>query len=137
MAAMLVYSDRCQYSQQILQNIQENPALLKVLQFHNVTTQGVPNKNVTRVPTLLTNDGKILVGHEVKAWIVSMIPVQEFESLDSFRGTSSLDDSDEQTPGNMFDLNMYGSALAPVMTQDLEEKINKKVQDAYSALQKP
>jgi hypothetical protein len=134
--AMLVYSDRCQYSQQILRKVQENPALLKVLQFHNVTTQGVPNKQVTRVPTLLTSDGKVLVGHEVKAWVESMIPVQEFETLDSFRGTTMLDESDLQTAGSMFDLDMYGASLAPMMTQELEEKINKKVQDAYSALNK-
>lgn len=131
---MLVYSDRCQHSQKILRTIQENPALLKVLQFHNVTVRGVPNKNVTRVPTLLTQDGKILVGQEVKAWVESMIPVEEFGSVDSFKGTAMLDESDTQGAGDMFDLDMYGASLAPVMTQELEEKINKKVQDAYSAM---
>jgi hypothetical protein len=105
------------------------------MMFHNVTVQGIPNKQITCVPTLLTNDGKTLVGREVKSWVESMIPIQEFGSLDTYKGTSMLDESEEQMSGDMFELDMYGSSLAPVMTQELEEKINKKVQDAYSSLQ--
>lgn len=133
--ATLVYSDRCQYSAQVIRLIQENPALIKVMRFHNVTTHGVPDRQVTRVPTLLTNDGKILVGIEVKAWVDSMAPVEIVEANDSFGpATSSLDGTDSEI-GSMFDLDRYGSSLAPNMTPELEQKINRKVQDAYSSMQ--
>lgn len=133
--ATLVYSDRCQYSAQIIKLIQENPALVKVMRFHNVTTHGIPDKQVTRVPTLLTNDGKLLVGLEVKSWVESMAPVQNIEAVDSFGpATTSLDGTDSEV-GNMFDLDSYGASLAPALTPDLEQKINRKVQDAYSSMQ--
>jgi hypothetical protein len=133
--AMLVYSDRCQYSAQIIKLIQENPALVKVMRFHNVTTHGIPDKQVTRVPTLLTNDGKLLVGLEVKSWIESMAPVQNVEAVDSYGpATTSLDGTDNEV-GNMFDLDSYGASLAPTMTAELEKKIKTKVQDAYSSMQ--
>jgi hypothetical protein len=133
--ATLVYSDRCQYSAQVIKLIQENPALIKVMRFHNVTTNGIPDRQVTRVPTLLTNDGKILVGIEVKAWVDSMAPIQHVEANDSFGpATTSLDGTDSEV-GNMFDLDKYGSSLAPTMTPELEQKISRKVQDAYSSMQ--
>lgn len=132
--AMLVYSDKCPYSSQIIRDIQENPALLHVIRFHNVTTHGVPSKQVTRVPTLITNTGQFLVGQEVRAWIESMAPVEEVDAVDaSGFQTSLLDGEDEST--DMFDLDRYGTSLAPQMTRALEEKINRKTQDAYAALQ--
>jgi hypothetical protein len=42
---------------------------------------------------------------------------------------SSLDGSEEG--GDMFELSMYGQALQPAMTSELEEKINRSVSDAY------
>jgi hypothetical protein len=132
--ATLVYSDRCQYSAQIIKLIQENPALIQVMRFHNVTKHGIPDKQVTRVPTLLTNDGKLLVGLEVKSWVESMAPVENVEARDSYGpATTSLDGVDEV--GDMFDLERYGASLAPNMTPELEKKINRKVQDAYSNMQ--
>ena len=133
--ATLVYSDRCQYSAQIIRLIQENPALIKVMRFHNVTVHGIPDKQVTRVPTLLTNDGKILVGIEVKAWVESMAPVEIVEANDSLGPATTLLDGMDNDVGNMFDLEHYGSSLAPAMTPELEKKISRKVQDAYSNMQ--
>lgn len=133
--ATLVYSDRCQYSAQVIRLIQENPALIKVMRFHNVTTHGIPDKQVTRVPTLLTNDGKLLVGIEVKAWVDSMAPIQNVEAVDSFGPATTLLDGTDSEIGNMFDLDSYGSSLAPAMTPELEQKITRKVQDAYSSMQ--
>ena len=43
-----------------------------MVKFHNINTQGIPQKyagSITRVPTLLTQNGKILVGNEIKAWL--------------------------------------------------------------------
>ena len=59
--ALLVYSDKCQWSQEILVYIKTQPALIEVIRFWNVNTQGVPSKQITRVPTLVTNDGKMHV----------------------------------------------------------------------------
>ena len=36
--ATLIYSDKCQYSAQAIKSIQENPALLHIVRFHNVST---------------------------------------------------------------------------------------------------
>ena len=134
--ATLVYSDRCQYCAQVMRFIQENAALLHIVKFHNVAKQGVPSKQITRVPTLVTNDNKYLVGTEVKAWLESMLPNDEVEALEAFGpATSMLDGTDSET-GDFFDWTRHGSSLAPPMTKELEERINRKVQDAYSAYQK-
>jgi len=124
--ATLVYSDKCQYSAQVIKEIQENPALLHIMKFHNVTTHGVPSRQITRVPTLVTNDGKMLVGKEVQAWLESMVPC-DFESWDSGAG-ANLDGT--ENPG-MFEFDRYGESLQPRLTPELEAKIGGDVQDAY------
>jgi hypothetical protein len=132
--ATLIYSDKCQYSAQAIKSIQENPALLHIVRFHNVSTHGVPSKQITRVPTLMTNDGKLLVGQEVMNWLQSMVPVTVIEGTERGIATSMLDGSDDPT-GDMFSLDNYGASLAPPMTPDLEKRINQKVQDAYASVQ--
>lgn len=130
--ATLVYSDRCPYCAQVIQEIRENPALLHIIQFHNVSQLGVPSKQITRVPTLVTNDGKLLVGNDVRQWIEKMKPDQNVEEFDqSALAGSMLDESDANDAGNFFDVEHFHRTLAPPMTRDLEEKINRKVQDAY------
>ena len=130
--ATLVYSDRCPYCAQVIQEIRENPALIHMIHFHNVSQLGVPSKQITRVPTLVTNDGKILVGNDVRQWIESMKPEQNVEEFDqSTLATSMLDESDANESGNFFDVEHFHRSLAPPMTRELEEKINRKVQDAY------
>jgi hypothetical protein len=126
--ALLVYSDKCKWSQDIIAFVKTQPALIEIVRFHNVTTQGVPSKKITRVPTLVTNDGDMKVGAEVKTWLVSMIPC-DFESWDeSGKLCTNLDGSD--MPG-MFDLDNYGASLQPVLTPELEQKISMSVTDAY------
>ena len=130
--ATLVYSDRCPYCAQVIQEIRENPALIHMIHFHNVSQLGVPSKQITRVPTLVTNDGKILVGNDVRQWIESMKPEQNVEEFDqSTLAGSMLDESDANESGDFFDIEHFHRSLAPPMTRDLEEKINRKVQDAY------
>lgn len=134
--ATLVYSDRCQYSAQVIRYIQENPVLLHIVRFHNVTTLGVPSKQITRVPTIVTNENKMLVGTEVKAWLESMASAHnDFEPVEAFGPAASMLDGTDNEIGDFFDLNSYGSSLAPPMTRELEERINRKVQDAYSSYQ--
>ena len=126
--ALLVYSDKCKWSMDIIQFIKTQPALLEIVRFHNITTQGVPSKKITMVPTLVTNEGQMKVGGEVKAWLTSMIP-SEFESWsDTPSFTSNLDGTD--APG-LFDLDRYGESLQPKLTPELEEKIAMSVTDAF------
>jgi hypothetical protein len=125
--ALLVYSDKCKFSQETIQFIKTQPALVEIIRFHNITTHGVPSKKITRVPTLVTNDGKMCVGSEVRAWLVSMIPT-DFECWDSGRNLCSLDGTENSA---LFDLDRYGESLEPIMTPELEEKISMSVTDAY------
>lgn len=124
--ALLVYSDKCKWSQDTMTYIKTQPALLEIVRFWNVNDQGLPSKKITRVPTLVTNDGKMLVGQEVMAWLESMVPC-EFESWDAGAG-SNLDGTD--TPG-MFEFDRYGESLQPRLTPELEARIGGDVQDAY------
>ena len=130
--AMLVYSDKCPFSNQVIQEIRENPALIHVIRFHNVSTSGVPSRQITRVPTLVKNDGQLIVGNDVRKWIESMKPQEIVEEFDySGLATSMLDETDTHDSGNFFDIDNFHKSLAPPMTRELEEKINKKVQDAF------
>ena len=124
----LVYSPtKCEHCASIIAFITSQPALLSVVKLHNIQTHGVP-KGVTRVPTLITDDGKVLVGMDVKKFLEDMIPFDvEYTQLGSRLG---LGDDD------MFDLDMYGQTLAPPMTSALEEKISRSVQDAYQTIKK-
>lgn len=125
--ALLVYSDKCKWSAETIQFIKSQPTLLEIVRFHNVNTNGVPSKKITRVPTLVTNEGKMLVGQEVKAWLVSMIPT-DFDSWDGSGNLCSNLDGSENT--GLFDLEQYGATLAPQMTPELEEKIAANVMEA-------
>lgn len=126
--ALLVFSDKCHHCQEILKYIQGQSALQPVLRFWNVSTQGVPSQKIKRVPTLVTNEGKMMVGAEVKTWLESMVPV-EFQSYDSVDFAYNLDGSD----GNdgLFEMSNYGASLQPIITPELEEKINSTVSTAY------
>jgi len=103
-----------------------------MIRFHNVSVSGVPSKQITRVPTLITNDGKLLVGNDVRQWIETMKPQEIVEEFDqtSLSG-AMLDDSDQNESGNFFDIENFHKTLSPTMTRELEEKINMKVTDAY------
>jgi hypothetical protein len=126
--ALLVYSDKCKWSMEIIQFIKTQPTLIEIVRFHNISTQGVPSKKITKVPTLVTNNGDMKVGGEVKTWLVSMIPV-EFESWDSTNNfVSNLDGSESRT---LFELDSYGESLQPVLTPELEARISMSVTDAY------
>ncbi len=128
--ALLVFSDKCSYCYEVLNFIKTNPTLAPILKYHNVTTQGrPPSSKVTRVPTLVTSDGQILVGAEVKNWLESMIP-HEVEHWGGVGVTSaSLDGGDGGA--ELFSLDSYGVSMQPMLTPELKEKINRGVMDAY------
>ena len=125
--ALLVYSDKCKWSAETIQFIKSQPSLIEIVRFHNINTNGVPSKKITRVPTLVTNEGKMLVGAEVKNWLTSMIPC-DFDSWDGVGNLCSNLDGSENA--GLFDLEQYGASLAPTMTPDLEEKIAANVMEA-------
>lgn len=126
--SLLVFSDKCKHSLEIIRFIQQHPVLQTLIKFHDVKN-GVP-KRVTRVPTLLTSDGQVLIGGEVKTWLESMLPASFSENESCSLGMSALDNSDIDT--NYFSIDNYGQSLQPVITKDLEEKINKKIEDAMA-----
>jgi hypothetical protein len=107
-----------------------------MVQVHDVNRQGIPQqyaKQITRVPTMLTKNGKILVGKEIKAWLDSLLPGTfvncDVNSCRNFGGGgefASIDGSDEGS-GGMFSLENYGQSLQPAMTAELQQKINKPV----------
>jgi hypothetical protein len=126
--ALLVYSDRCQYCQDVLKYIEREPALQPIIRFWNIIDQGVPSKKITRVPTLVTNEGKMMVGSEVKAWLESMVP-SDVEFFDNSNFVFNLDGSD--TSDNVFNLERYGTSLQPHLTPELEARINENPSTAY------
>jgi hypothetical protein len=126
--ALLVYSDKCKFSQEIIGFIKTQPALVEIVRFHNVTTNGVPSKKITRVPTLVTNEGNMCVGAEVKAWLVSMVPT-DFESWDCTGGLCTNLDGTENA--SLFEIEKYGESLQPIITPELETKISMNITEAY------
>ena len=125
--ALLVYSDKCKWSADIMNFIKTQPSLIEIVRFHNINTAGVPSKKITRVPTLVTNEGQMLVGAEVKNWLMSMIP----NDFDSWDGTGNLCSNLDGTENAcLFDLDKYGESLQPIMTPELEEKISMNVTEA-------
>jgi hypothetical protein len=115
---------------EVIEYIGKHLQLKQLVHLHNVNTQGIPSnyKNkINRVPTMLTKNGKILVGNEIKNWLDSLLPRREIEHGGFGGGCSmtTLDGNDKDS--NMFYLDSYGQSLQPAMTKELEEKINRDV----------
>ena len=133
MSALLVFSPKCKHSIEILNYVESAPQLKQLVQFHDVSTRGVPQqyaRQITRVPTMLTKNGKILVGQEIKAWLQSLLPNSfvncDLNSCRNFGGSlASLDGSEDS--GDIFLLENYGQSLQPAMTPELQSKISKPV----------
>ncbi len=132
--SLLVYSPQCKHSVEVINFIKKHQQLQQIVQYHNVTIAGIPpefRSKITRVPTMLTKNGKILVGKEIHNWLESLLPVQELETC-GFGGIGSSTLEGESTQ-DMFGLDDYGISLQPAMTPELEAKISRKVDDsAYS-----
>lgn len=131
--ATLVYSESCKYCADVISFIKENPILGRVVGFHDIR-KGIP-KGVTRVPTLVTSQGNIIVGGDIKAWLQQMIPPPEVECSGPRCKMSNLDFTDDSD--DIFSFDEYGKSLKPNMTPDLEAKITRSVQDAYAAAKAP
>ena len=115
----------------VIEYVNKHPQLKQLVHYHNVNTQGVPpnyRNKINRVPTMLTKNGKVLVGNEIKNWLDSLLPAKEITqvglggmacSMTSLDGGGGVSD--------MFSLDDYGRTLQPPMTKELEEKINRDV----------
>lgn len=128
--SLLVYSPRCKHSMEIIEYINNHAQLQQLVHYHNVNTQGIPpayRNKITRVPTLLTKNGKILVGNEIKNWLESLLPNDEIQhwGVGDMSSMTNLDGGDNC--GDMFALDNYGQSLQPAMTKELEAKINRDV----------
>lgn len=140
MSALLIYSTKCKHSMECVQFIYSEPQLRQIVQMHDVNLNGVPpqySRYINRVPTMLTKNGKILVGQEIKTWLRSLLP----NTIDNCQlrgscsiGGASLDNNDDDDDA-IFKLDNYGQSLQPAMTPELTAKINQKVtaNASYSA----
>lgn len=135
--ALLIYSTKCKHSMEILAYVNETPQIKQITKLHDVNQFGIPQQyagKITRVPTLLTQNGKMLVGGEVKQWLASLLPPQELTTCDVYgrcKGMSSLDGDDGDS---FFELGNYGQSLQPAMTPELQAKISKSVSEAYDTI---
>lgn len=129
--SLLVYSDRCNHCMEIVDYIQANPALKPLVKYHNINQRGVPSKQIKRVPSLVTPENNILVGGEVKNWLVSMLPCNFTQFEDAGIGMSNLDNSEHD---NFFALEKYGMSLKPEVSKDIQDKIDANVSEVYNSI---
>ena len=138
--SLLIYSPRCKHSMELVEYINGQKQLKQLVNYHNVNTQGIPKQytnKINRVPTMLTKNGKILVGNEIKNWLDSLLPKKDVEHA-GFGGSvcsmSSIDGNERDS--GLFYLDNYGQSLQPAMTKELEEKISRDVNkgEAYTEL---
>ena len=129
--SLLIYSPRCKHSMSLVEYINDNKQLKQLIHYHNVNTQGIPREytnKIDRVPTMLTKNGKILVGNEIKNWLESLLPKKDIEHGgfgSTISSMTAIDGSDKDS--SLFSLDNYGQSLQPAMTKELEEKINRDV----------
>ena len=112
--------------------INSHSQLKQIVQYHNVSELGIPvqyRSKITRVPTMLTKHGKILVGKEIHNWLESLLPVQDLETC-GFGGSVNTTTLDGEGTSDMFTIEEYGRSLQPPMTAELQAKISRKVEDS-------
>lgn len=135
--SLLIYSPRCKHSMEVIEYINRQPQLKQLVGFHNVNTLGIPpayRNKIDRVPTMLTKNGKLLVGNEIKNWLDSLLPNAEVSNW-GFGGACSMTTLEgDENDADLFTLDNYGQSLQPAMTKELEEKISRDVSKgiAYS-----
>lgn len=124
---------------ELVEYVNGNGQLRQLVQFHNVNALGIPPQyraKITRVPTMLTKNGKILVGREIHNWLDSLLPVQELDTWSGFGKCDMTSLEDNESSAQLFGLDEYGRSLQPAMTPELEAKINRSVSDAYGEIKK-
>lgn len=136
MAGVMIVSERCPYCAEVVNFIKDHPVLIPMVKIHIIDREGVPD-GVKRVPMVVTASGEKHVGIEVLRWLESMIPTS-FEGVcgASASGMCSNFDEPPDEIGDNFPLDAYGISLAPPLSKELKEKIERSVNDAYSDIKK-
>ena len=116
--SLLIYSPQCNHSLDIINYIQKHENLKKIVSYHNINKLGVPPQ----------------FKNKIKNWLESLLPVKELEMVGF--GSCSMTTLDGEGTNEMFGLDDYGTSLQPPMTAELEEKINRSVNDAYNSQSK-
>ena len=132
---IMFVASNCVHSAQSLKILSTLPESIKQgIQIYDVSVYGVPpaySKIVDRVPTLVRGDGNVLRGKHVRSWLVNQIPSQ-IEYIDVSSSFAPFGSSGVMPSNRFLDLDMAGSSLAPEMTSELEEKINRKLDKAIA-----
>jgi hypothetical protein len=126
MFAIMLYSPRCEHCLEIFGLLEQCP-FKDSIKYQDIHKEPIPEeyrKVLTHVPGIITEDGRLLMGLEVKQWVLALMPT-EVESFDHLK-LASFDGNPNIVPG-LFDIESYGAPLAPPMTPELESKINKKI----------
>ena len=132
--SLLIFSPQCNHSLDIISYINKHESLKQIVSYHNINKLGVPpqfKNKISRVPTMLTKNGKLLVGNEIKNWLESLLPVRDVE-MAGF-GSCNMTTLDGEGTDEIYDIDSYGTSLQPAMTPELEEKISRSVSDAYNS----
>jgi hypothetical protein len=136
--ALLIHSNRCLICRDILTWLQENKQVAQIIRLHDVNVKGIPpqyKNKIKVVPSLLTQNGKFLVGSEVKAWLKSMAPTKELDNF-CFGSKCNVYGLDEDEDGDdIFCIDNYGQSIQPPITKELDERINATVMDNYQKAQ--
>jgi hypothetical protein len=110
----------------------------QIVRLHDVNVKGIPAQYKTKikvVPSLLTQNGKFLVGSEVKAWLKSMAPAPEISHIGFGGGFGMYGIDDSDNTDDIFSLDDYGQSIQPALTPELNERINSTVMDRYQKFQ--
>lgn len=134
--ALLFYSDKCSHSTDLLKWLDKHPQVSKIIRRHDVSIHGVPPKfhqTVRSVPTVVTQQGQVMVGKQCAAWCNSLVPPQDVGGMGEYAGLTDLES--EVGGAGMFSLDNYGQSIQPQLTQEMEERINSTVMESYQKLQ--
>lgn len=135
--SLLIFSPRCSHSIDLVDYINKNAQLKSIISLHNINIHGIPpqyKNKIDRVPTMLTKNGKILVGNEIKNWLESLLPVQEVCGLDGRCSMTTL--VGDEGSGDIFSLDDYGRSLQPALTPELQSRIAGDVSEAFNSIKR-
>jgi hypothetical protein len=119
--ATLIYSDRCKHCYDVIAFIKTKPELLNVIRYHDIA-QGVP-QGVTKVPAIITANGQLYSGKQVKAFLYSIAPNKIAGVV--LGGKPTLGFSIGKVKSHK-----------PLITPELERKLNRSIDEGLKELQR-
>lgn len=130
---VLVVSKKCTTNCiPLMKYIESKQEFSKIIRIHDIHEQGVPG-GIKRVPTLIKNDGTILIGGDIKSYLDSLI--DSIQTVEPSCTNFGFDINGDVDDGAYCSINSFGSTMAPQMTKELEEKINSRLEDAMKKFQ--